>query len=183
MSQTRQEYKREWYLQNRTRISLQRIEDYRHKRGSYEARLDEFNIRIASLTQTDIAYIAGIVDGEGTIHFSRLQMQTRFIQVGVSIANTDQDLMEWLQAKLGGLVKWQDGWQRNGRPAKPVARLMVNGRMAASLCRVLLPYLQTTKRKKAELVIRVFEPPFRVFRIDVQEEHRREQLWQEFKAI
>ena len=47
--------------------------------------------------EPDLSYIAGIVDGEGSIRFHR---ERPFI----AIYNTDTRLMDWLQKKLGGHV-------------------------------------------------------------------------------
>lgn len=48
-----------------------------------------------NLTVAEAAYLAGIIDGEGTISFRAGR------SVRVSVANTDEDLMAWLQ-KIGG---------------------------------------------------------------------------------
>lgn len=50
---------------------------------------------------TDLAYLAGIIDGEGSI-FRRVPLPRR--KWGVEVANTDVGLIEWL-AGLGGRVR------------------------------------------------------------------------------
>jgi hypothetical protein len=51
------------------------------------------------LSETDWAYIAGIIDGEGAIWF-----RTDFKGICLSIGNTDKPLMNWLRGKLGGKI-------------------------------------------------------------------------------
>lgn len=46
-----------------------------------------------SLSSEDLAYLAGIVDGEGHVYSGG----------GILIVNTDKNLMDWLVKKLGGI--------------------------------------------------------------------------------
>lgn len=51
------------------------------------------------LTNEEIAYIAGIIDGEGYIGIVKPKP---FKQICITISNTDFNLLNWLKAKLGG---------------------------------------------------------------------------------
>lgn len=55
------------------------------------------------LSDTEAAYAAGIVDGEGSIYFSR-NHKTRWPSPIVSVASTDRELLEWLRARVGGTI-------------------------------------------------------------------------------
>lgn len=58
--------------------------------------------RTLSLTETEKAYIAGIIDGEGTIgfHADKRRNNGLLYQPRVSIANCDRSLLEWVENKL-----------------------------------------------------------------------------------
>ena len=57
--------------------------------------------KVAVLADTDAAYIAGLVDGEGTITLSRRHREdTR--QLVVSIANTEVHLLEYVLKVVAG---------------------------------------------------------------------------------
>ena len=49
---------------------------------------------VKSLDQTDAAYIAGLIDGEGTVTLSR-RHRNENRQLVVSISNTDRPLLEF----------------------------------------------------------------------------------------
>jgi hypothetical protein len=52
--------------------------------------------------QTDAAYLAGIIDGEGCIQFARQAGGARRIFPRVLIVNTDLKLLQWISATVGG---------------------------------------------------------------------------------
>lgn len=56
-------------------------------------------------TEIDYAYLAGIVDGEGTITLTRNNAKDKFRRPTLSVSNTDVGLMNWLQAEFGGKIK------------------------------------------------------------------------------
>jgi len=51
--------------------------------------------KIRKLTETEKAYIAGIIDGEGHVSVKNRK---------IAISNTDKNLMDWLKDKLGGSI-------------------------------------------------------------------------------
>jgi hypothetical protein len=55
---------------------------------------------VASLSSTDAAYIAGLVDGEGTVTLSRRHAHDRR-QLVVSIANTELQLLQFVLRSVG----------------------------------------------------------------------------------
>ena len=55
------------------------------------------------LSDTEAAYAAGILDGEGSIQFSR-NRKSRWPSPIVSIASTDRELLEWFRSRLGGTI-------------------------------------------------------------------------------
>lgn len=68
---------------------------------------------------TDLAYLAGIIDGEGTITLTKNNRSDAFRRIDVSVANTDRALIDWLKAEFGGKVRtrasrkshWKTGYE------------------------------------------------------------------------
>jgi len=55
------------------------------------------------LSDIEAAYAAGIVDGEGSIQFTR-NRKSRWPSPTVSVASTDRELLEWLRSRIGGAI-------------------------------------------------------------------------------
>lgn len=68
------------------------------------------------MTDAELAYIAGIFDGEGCINFST---QKGTVYVRVIVSNTDYRIIQHLSTSFGGAIvklkkvneKWKDSWQ------------------------------------------------------------------------
>lgn len=51
-----------------------------------------------------LAYLAGLVDGDGTISFTHDDQSIGGIRIRIAVAVTDHALVEWLRATFGGSV-------------------------------------------------------------------------------
>jgi hypothetical protein len=102
------------------------------------------------LSLTQLAYIAGLVDGEGCIQINRRDNGKRF-GLYVSIDNTDRRMIEWLERtiqygfctvqKKRAKANWNAGY-----------RFVVQERYAADLLQRVKPYL-VIKREQAEVAL------------------------------
>jgi hypothetical protein len=134
-----------------------------------------------------IAYFAGIVDGEGTIHIVR-QTTNRskpgrppYITGGFYVTNSDRTLLTWIQRNFGGNI----GLARRkvGANWKPVYRIQFYGKSAERLIRMVQPYL-IAKREQANLYlelrdrIRKYPSP-----LSADERAIREELWFRCKQL
>lgn len=101
------------------------------------------------LTKVEWAYVAGILDGEGCLGVYRGRRAA--FEPHLSITNTNEDLILWLQRRIGGRIAITRP-VRSGS-CKPVLRLHV-GKIVdmVHVCRACLPYL-VTKWGLAELLI------------------------------
>lgn len=54
-------------------------------------------------TETELAYIAGIVDGEGYIGFNKRKNGT--LSLRITVTNTNLEILEWLESRFGGSVQ------------------------------------------------------------------------------
>jgi hypothetical protein len=99
-----------------------------------------------TLSHTEIAYIAGIVDGEGAVGITCKTRGHAFPEYSpfISISNKDTELIPWLENKLfAESYKNGDCWN-----------VVVTGLMNVELVlRLLMPHL-IVKRKRAEAVLK-----------------------------
>lgn len=167
MPQSRDEvlaYKRRWWQANRERWLRIKQERRVYKVGRLVDRVAEFNAKLQRMTEPEIAYLAGLLDGEGTVMIHPVGCRSHanadaYLQGFISICNTDKGILDWLGLKLPGRLYWQDGFHpKDGiTRTKRVGIWRVHGKCAALACERMLPYLQGAKRKRAQLLIELFE--------------------------
>jgi len=110
-----------------------------------------------ALTDAELAYIAGIIDGEGhitVIRAKRADMRSGLLYTpAVGVTNQSEELIRWLDERIFWTIRSlrpdQSGYTWVYRPS-------VSGHSAAVLLRVLLPFL-VIKRDRAEMVIKFCE--------------------------
>ena len=103
-----------------------------------------------------LAYMAGILDGEGTITIKQCKGKkgtSNGYSVQVLVFNTDEGLMVWLEDKFSGLLTEKKGVASGNRKCYV---WWLSGELAGQLLEVLLPYLKI-KAKQAELAIRFLD--------------------------
>lgn len=107
------------------------------------------------LTEAEIAYIAGIIDGEGSISFS---YRPRGIVVPlVQVSNTHLALIEWLGAAIsGGSICIDYGRKRRPAHHKPTHMWRCSGAVARELVSIIQPHL-IVKRRQADLLLSLHE--------------------------
>jgi hypothetical protein len=108
-------------------------------------------LSVPDWSETETAYLAGLVDGEGCIQIRQVKQKPYMIWLVIS--NTDKAVMEWVESMFGaGLyvrlpqnVRW-----------KTCYHVRVQGERACILLRRLVPFLRI-KRQKAETAIKYWE--------------------------
>jgi hypothetical protein len=102
------------------------------------------------LNPTDAAYIAGIIDGEGTISLSRKHKSDNR-QLVISISNTERQLLEYIFQAVGtGKLTRKKTSQEKHTPSFTYS---ITNRQALDLLEQIKPYLKTYKSSRAELVL------------------------------
>ena len=109
------------------------------------------------MRKTDLAYVAGIVDGEGSISIiAQKTSKNRFghtFFVQVSVANTNEWLVRQLQMFFGGSVYYNKRKVERGEGNwKPVYKWQIDTNGAVQFLVAILPYLKL-KKAQAEIVI------------------------------
>jgi hypothetical protein len=137
------------------------------------------------LSPFDIGYIAGIIDGEGTITIlknrdNRNRSGYCYRQV-VQVANTNRDVIEWLRQTTGlGYVAVCNG--NNGRK---FYAWRIHGKDASKLLPIILPCLKI-KRKNAELLLeyqKIMRPHRQRRYMGKDELEHAEKLFEEIKKL
>ncbi len=96
------------------------------------------------------AYLAGLIDGEGTVTLTRLHADENRRLV-VSIANTDLQLLEFVLEQVGaGKITRKRTISDRHTPSYCYA---VSSLQALALLRQIAPFLRTYKRQRAELAL------------------------------
>ena len=102
------------------------------------------------LAQTDAAYIAGIIDGEGTLSLSRKHKSDNR-QLVISISNTERQLLEYVLGVVGtGKLTNKKTYKDKHTPSFTYS---VTNRQALDLLKQITPYLKTYKVNRAKLVL------------------------------
>lgn len=102
------------------------------------------------LTKEEAAYIAGVIDGEGTISLSRRHRSDNR-QLVISIASTERELLEYIQKTVdAGRITRKRVVSVNHTPS---VTYVIDNRQALSLLQQVAPYLRTYKASRAELVL------------------------------
>ena len=102
------------------------------------------------MTSTQAAYLAGLVDGEGSITLTRRHRKENR-QLVVSISNTDFNLLKQVNIIVGaGRITKKRTYKEHHKPS---GEYRIENRQALELIRQLAPYLLTYKAHRADLVL------------------------------
>lgn len=109
---------------------------------------------------THIAYLAGIIDGEGSIYIgaysSNPKTKTPHYQTNIEVTNTDKNLIDWLSQTFGGRTAFYTAKQTPKNSRRAVYRWMASGERVTHLCELILPYL-IVKKRQCEIMLQMRE--------------------------
>lgn len=98
----------------------------------------------------EAAYIAGVIDGEGTISLSRRHV-TDNRQLVISISSTERELLAHILRVVGaGRITKKRTYRASHAPSFTYA---IDNRQALALLEQVTPYLRTYKARRAHLVL------------------------------
>ncbi len=129
---------------------------------------------------TDLAYLAGLLDGEGSIslHMQKLDKYELY-SFRVLITSTNRPVVDWLAEYFGGSIRMQP---RRNDGYKDIYRWCLRTCEAAQLLPLLLPYL-IIKKEHALLGIQWLKTVKPGGRYDSQEIEHRDFLFESFVAL
>jgi hypothetical protein len=105
---------------------------------------------VSRLSQVDAAYIAGLIDGEGTVTLSAIHRGENRRLV-VSIANTELPLLEFVRSAVGaGHITSKRTYSAKHTPS---FTYQISGRQALALLDQIAPFLHSYKAKRAAMAL------------------------------
>ena len=119
------------------------------------------------IAQTDLAYIAGLFDGEGSINFTRRPERKKkhngkpgyrisnSMRISMEIAMTDQSVLIWLHEVLGVgtlIDKPRKGLRKNGTKYLMQYRWRCTFRDAYYVCLLIWPWSHTKLPKIQKII-------------------------------
>lgn len=109
---------------------------------------------ILSLTREELAYIAGLIDGEGCIRIGHVGPKKRTLYLTLAVGMTHRGVIEWLRDKLStGTIKVNNHTKIRENPRWRVQHLVrLHGKRAQLLCQALLPFM-IVKKPHAEIAL------------------------------
>lgn len=107
--------------------------------------------RVSLLSIPDAAYIAGLIDGEGTVTLGRKHANENR-QLAVTISNTERPLLDYVLTTVGaGKITRKRTAQGHHTPSFTYAAY---NRQALCLLQQVHPYLKTYKSRRSSLILR-----------------------------
>jgi hypothetical protein len=123
--------------------------------------------RISTIPETDIAYIAGLIDADGTITINSAKKRVKSCKfegrthpmVMVLVVNGDLGLIRWIKETIGAGCAYQTKTKptrpdQNETNWNPVHRFQILGTAAKALLKRCRPYLRV-KGRQADIVATV----------------------------
>jgi len=102
-----------------------------------------------------LAYVAGWMDGEGSIYISKIKnvRSGNYLYVlGVSTSNTDKEIIDWFEKEFGA-YRTALGYKIRKHPNHQLAyQWFSSSKTACEFLKILVPYLKI-KKKQAKLAI------------------------------
>jgi len=123
----------------------------------------------------ELAYIAGLIDGEGTIRVSNRG------SVGLRISNNNLEVLQWVNEQTGNRKNKIYSDKRPVR-VKTCYSLQWSGRKALFILREVLPYLRI-KKERAELVLAFWVIKGGGETLSIGEKNTRQQLYMRMKKL
>jgi hypothetical protein len=98
----------------------------------------------------DLSYLAGLVDGEGSICLNKVGRKgMQNLHPQISITNTNKEILDWVGIIVGwGTVSGKPRMPRH----KPAYNWRINGHLAIQFAKALLPYLRIKKIQATTLI-------------------------------
>lgn len=107
-------------------------------------------------TISQLAYLAGIIDGEGSIYIGNFSSNpitgNPYYQTNMEVTNTEESLIIWLIDNFGGRRCNYTAKQTPKNSRRTVYRWIISGEDLTELCHLLLPYL-IIKKRQCEIMI------------------------------
>lgn len=108
---------------------------------------------LRKLTDGEAGYIAGFIDGEGSLMLTRYQDDPPRFQIRVVIANTDLGALQCIRERIGGSIRMR---RRQKPHHRDVCILTLNANATRNLIPQILDRL-IVKKEQAHVLLRALE--------------------------
>lgn len=108
-----------------------------------------------SYSPTECAYLAGIIDGEGSIYIGKFigNRRSPHYQTNIEVSNTSEELIDWLHSTFGGARSEYTPNQTPKNSRKKVYRWSAWSDQVEHLCELIQPYIVIKKRQVEVMII------------------------------
>ena len=107
-----------------------------------------------------IAFLAGIVEGEGSIYIGNFSCNpktgSKYYQTNIEVTNTAKNLIDWLYDTFGGRVYTYTAKQTPKNSRRTAYRWIITGERVTHLSEIMLPYM-IAKQRQTEIMIKMRE--------------------------
>jgi hypothetical protein len=100
---------------------------------------------------TDLAYLAGIIDGEGCFFINKLKTEGYHRGV-LQVVNTDKTLIDWIDSVFPGTATGHNRYTSSRKFERIIYSWTSSGDRLLNICEQVLPYL-VIKKKHCENMI------------------------------
>ena len=112
--------------------------------------IPQFDLALGNATEKDLAYIAGLFDGEGSIY---MNVKKSVCKIEFQITSSNKGVLDWATTILGDYVYRRKGKTTEGY--QPTYDLRIHRRSSLIVVlRALLPYLKI-KQKRVEYALKL----------------------------
>jgi hypothetical protein len=122
--------------------------------------MNRYNYEKKEYSIAQMAYLAGIIDGEGSIYIGNFSSNpktgSKYYQTNIEVTNSDKPLMDWIVETFGGRLHKYTAKQTPKNSRRSYWRWIATGERVTHLTQILLPYL-ITKKPQAEIMIKMRE--------------------------
>jgi len=107
---------------------------------------------LSNITETELAYIAGLIDADGCISASKFKSKYSYVYVRVRVCMTDKSVIDFLASRVGG----RTCIMKRRPPRRPIFQWQLCGRSNMVFLQRLHPYL-LIKKHIAHLALELIE--------------------------
>ncbi|HEY5631631.1 MAG TPA: LAGLIDADG family homing endonuclease [Nitrososphaeraceae archaeon] len=146
-------------LAKKLKVDEKTIRNYKKRLFNYHVRKIKDFIRTkralefnSHLTEEDKSYIAGFIDGEGSIFISCTKRKSKWLDYSpmLCITNSNKEVLEWIKKMLDRGVITKSSTRKNIK-WKTCYSYIKNGVGLLPILNLIIPYLKV-KKKQAELL-------------------------------
>ena len=118
--------------------------------------MNRYNYDRKEYSVSQLAYLAGIIDGEGSIYIGNFSSNpktgTKYYQTNIEVTNTDKNLIDWLSSTFGGRIYTYTAKQLPKNSRRTTYRWIATGERVTHIAEIILPYL-IVKIRQCQIMI------------------------------